>query len=62
MLTIFCFKVMTVMKRSREILDTIDKLVAMAQNSQKLVDIQRNLDTSGLEKMGVDDPICKEYR
>ena len=50
------------MKRTREILDNIDKLVAMAQNSQKLVDIQRNLDTAGLEKMGLEDPICREYR
>ena len=47
--------------RSREILESIDKQVAEAQNEQKLSEIQRNLDTSGLEKMP-DSSICSEYR
>jgi hypothetical protein len=47
--------------RSREILESIDKQVAEAQNIQKLLEIQRNLDTSGLDKMS-DSQICMEYR
>lgn len=48
-------------ERTREILDSIDKQVAEAQNIQRLAEIQRNLDTSGLEKMP-DSAICAEYR
>ena len=35
--------------------------MAEAQNIQRLAEIQRNLDTSGLEK-NPDNPICTEYR
>ena len=31
-------------------------------NRQKLVEIQASLDTSGLDKMGADHPIYREYR
>ena len=48
--------------RTREILDSIDKEVAHAQNIRKLEDLQRVLDTSGLEKLGQDNPVCVEYR
>lgn len=51
-----------VTNRTRQILESIDKQVAEAQNKQKLLDIQRILDTTGLEKLGPDDHICKEYR
>ena len=54
-------KVRRCVDRSREILDSIDKQVAEAQNIQRLAEIQRNLDTSGLEKMP-DSPITNEYR
>ena len=54
-------KVRRCVDRSREILESIDKQVAEAQNIQRLAEIQRNLDTSGLEKMP-DSPICAEYR
>ncbi len=47
--------------RSREILECIDRQVAEAQNEQKLSEIQKYLDTSGLEKMP-DSTICAEYR
>ena len=47
--------------RTREILESIDRQVAEAQNIQRLAEIQRFLDTSGLEKMQ-DSPICAEYR
>lgn len=47
--------------RTREILESIDRRVHEAQNIQKLVEIQRNLDTSGLEKLP-DSQICQEYR
>jgi hypothetical protein len=47
--------------RTREILESIDRQVAEAQNVQRLSEIQKNLDTSGLEKMG-DSQICAEYR
>ena len=47
--------------RSREILESIDRQVAEAQNKQRLEEIQRNLDTSQLEKWP-DSPICAEYR
>ena len=48
--------------RTKEILDNIDKQVAEAQNKRKLEDVQRNLDTSGLEKMGPDNSVNMEYR
>ena len=48
--------------RTKEILDSIDKQVAKAQNKRKLEDIQRGLDTSGLEKMGSDNAVCTEFR
>ena len=48
--------------RTREIVESIDKQVAAAQNRHKLAEIQNNLDTSGLEKMGAEDPVCREYR
>ncbi len=54
-------KVRECVVRSREILESIDKQVAEAQNIQKLLEIQRNLDTSGLDKMS-DSQICMEYR
>ena len=54
-------KVRRCVDRSREILESIDKQVAEAQNIQRLAEIQANLDTSGLEKMP-DSPICAEYR
>ena len=54
-------KVRRCVDRSREILDSIDKQVAEAQNIQRLAEIQRNLDTSGLEKMA-ESPITNEYR
>merc|ERR1719225_530141 len=54
-------KVRRCVDRSREILDSIDKQVAEAQNIQRLAEIQQNLDTSGLEKMA-ESPITNEYR
>ena len=36
--------------------------VASQLNHQKLVEIQANLDTSGLDKMGADHPIYREYK
>ena len=48
--------------RTKEILDSIDKQVAEAQNKQKMEEIQRCLDTQGLEKLGPDTPVCVEYR
>ena len=54
-------KVRRCVDRSREILDSIDKQVAEAQNIQRLAEIQRNLDASGLEKMP-ESPITNEYR
>ena len=48
-------------ERTREIVDTIDKQVAEAQNIQRLAEIQQNLDLSGLEKFP-DSPISIEYR
>ena len=47
--------------RTREILESIDRQVAEAQNIQSLAEIQKCLDTTGLEKMS-DSPICAEYR
>ena len=52
-----------VLKRVREIVEAVNKQVAVAENRQKLFDIQRRLDTSGLDKMAPpEDPICREYR
>ena len=50
-----------IFKRTKEILDAIDRRVAEAQNLQRMREIQRNLDTSGLEKVP-DSPITIEYR
>ena len=36
--------------------------MASQLNHQKLVEIQTNLDTSGLDKMGADHPIFREYK
>ena len=36
--------------------------MASQLNHQKLVEIQANLDTSGLDKMGADHPIFREYK
>ena len=47
---------------TKEILNNIDKEVAEAQNKRNLEELQRNLDTSGLEKMGPDNPVFMEYR
>jgi len=49
-------------ERTRDILESIDKQVAGQLNRQKLVEIQSNLDTSGLDKMGADHPIFREYK
>ena len=46
---------------TREIVGTVDKLVAEAQNIQRLAEIQQSLDVSGLEKIP-DSPISIEYR
>ena len=54
-------KVRRCVDRSREILESIDKQVAEAQNIQRLAEIQRSLDTSGLEKIP-ESPISSEYR
>jgi len=44
----------------REILESIDRQVAEAQNIQRLAEIQRNLDTSALEK--INDSSVAEYK
>merc|ERR1711970_1508991 len=49
-------------ERTKEILDCIDKQVAEQQNRLRLAEIQSNLDTSGLDKMGSGHPIFLEYR
>ena len=49
-------------EKSKEIIDSIDKLVALQQNRQRLAEIQAYLDTSGLDKMGSDHPIYREYK
>ena len=36
--------------------------MAEAQNKQKLEEVQRSLDTSGLEKLGPENAICAEWR
>jgi len=54
--------VKTATERTKEILDCIDKQVAEQQNRLRLAEIQSNLDTSGLDKMGSDHPIFLEYR
>ena len=48
--------------RTKEILENIDKQVAEAQNIRKLEEIQKNLDTSGLEKLGPENQVCVDYR
>ena len=52
--------------RTRVIVDSIDKLVAEAQNKRKLEEVQRNLDTSQLDKSGQDNQnfaqIIQDYR
>ena len=48
--------------RTREILDSIDKEVAEAQNKRKLEELQRVLDTSGLEKLGQENQVYLDYR
>ena len=48
-------------ERTKYILESIDKRVAEAQNLQRLVEIQKNLDTSGLEK-NPDSQISIEYK
>merc|ERR1712223_1869945 len=48
-------------ERTREIVGTVDKLVAEAQNIQRLAEIQQGLDVSGLDKFP-DSPISIEYR
>lgn len=48
-------------ERTRVILDNIDRRVAQAQNIHKMAEIQKNLDTTGLEKFP-DSSICKEFR
>ena len=47
--------------RTREIVGTVDKLVAEAQNIQRLAEIQQSLDVSGLDKFP-ESPISIEYR
>ena len=54
--------ILSVRDMTKNIIDSIDKLVAQQQNSLRLAEIQANLDTSGLDKMGSDHPICREYR
>jgi hypothetical protein len=44
----------------REILESIDRQVAEAQNIHRLAEIQQNLDTSALEK--VNDNSLAEYK
>ena len=51
-----------VLARTKDILNSIDREVAEAQNKKNLEELQRNLDTSGLEKMGTDNPVFMEYR
>ena len=36
--------------------------VAEAQNKQELEEVMSCLDTSGMEKLGPDTPVCVEYR
>ena len=54
--------VLNAKEKTKEIIDSIDKLVALQQNRLRLAEIQTNLDTSGLDKMGHDHPIYREYR
>lgn len=49
-------------EKSKEIIDRVDKLVGLQQNRLRLAEIQANLDTSGLDKMGSDHPIYREYK
>ena len=48
-------------EKTREILESIDRRVAKAQNRHRLSEIQTNLDTSGLDKVP-ESPITQEYR
>ena len=54
--------VMSAMEKTKDILDSIDRLVARQQNKERLSEIQLNIDTSGLDKLGSDNPIYKEYK
>ena len=54
--------VLNAKEKTKEIIDSIDKLVGLQQNRLRLAEIQTNLDTSGLDKMGHDHPIYREYR
>ena len=54
--------ILAVREKTKEIIDSIDKLVATTQNRLRLAEIQAGLDTSGLDKMGHDHPIYREYR
>merc|ERR1719166_589166 len=53
---------MTVTEKIKEIIDSIDKIVAAQQNRVRLAELQSNLDSSGLDKMGSDHPIYLEYK
>merc|ERR1719150_32671 len=54
--------IMTVTEKTKEIIDSIDKIVAAQQNRLRLAELQSNLDSSGLDKMGADHPIYVEYK
>merc|ERR1711936_131921 len=54
--------IMTVTEKTKEIIDSIDKIVAAQQNRVRLAELQSNLDSSGLDKMGSDHPIYVEYK
>ena len=49
-------------ERTKEILESIDRLVAQQQNLQKLAEMQAGLDTNGLDKLGGEHPTWLEYR
>ena len=54
--------IMRVTEKTKEIIDSIDKIVAAQQNRLRLAELQSNLDSSGLDKMGGDHPIYVEYK
>ena len=54
--------VVAAMEKCKEILASINHLVAEEQNRQRLQEIQSNLDTSGLDKIGPERPTYQEYR
>ena len=54
--------IVTVTEKTKEIIDSIDKIVAAQQNRLRLAELQSNLDSSGLDKMGGDHPIYVEYK